>query len=72
MGPNNHSHAGDLWKASLVNLGRGGRAAIVNGWITDGILGRKKNESAGGNGVYWIAEVELAKAFCPDLEPYFR
>ncbi|OFV98862.1 MAG: hypothetical protein A3F68_00880 [Acidobacteria bacterium RIFCSPLOWO2_12_FULL_54_10] len=73
MGPQNHSHEDDLWKACQVNLKPGGREAIIRRLMVKGILDRKKNNSAGGTGwVYWIAEVKLAKAFCPDLAPYFE
>lgn len=72
MGPNNHSHEDDFWKSRGQTLGPGGRDRIVKLLMEAGILDRKKNQSMGGTGwVYWIADVQGAKTFCPDLEPYF-
>jgi len=73
MGPNNHSHENDLWKARGQHLGPGGREKIVQQLFGAGILGRKKNMSAGGTGwVYWIADTQKAEALCPALAPYFK
>ncbi len=68
MGSKTHSHEDDLWKARAHGLGPRDRDAIVRTLMTAGILGRKKNKSAGGNGwVYWIADVAAACAVYPAL-----
>jgi hypothetical protein len=71
MGPNNHSHEDDLWKARGKHLGPGGKGRIINHLLGSGLLDRKRNDSAGGKGwVYWIADVSGAKARFPGLAPY--
>ena len=73
MGPNNHSHEDDMWKARGGQLGPGGRDHIVHWLLREGIIARKKNNSAGGTGwVYWIADVVKAERLCPKLAPYFQ
>ena len=73
MGPNNHSGEDDLWKARGNALGPGGRHRILRTLLAEGILGRKKNDSAGGKGwVYWIADIAKARQMYPKLEPYLR
>jgi len=73
MGPNNHSHEDDLWKSRGQDLGPGEREVIVSRMLREGLLGRKKNKSAGGTGwVYWIADVQLTRTRYPELDPYFQ
>lgn len=73
LGPNNHSHEDDMWKSRGKNLGPGGRARVVDFLLANGILDRKKNNSAGGTGwVYWIADAPEAERLFPTLTPYFR
>jgi hypothetical protein len=73
MGPNNHSHENDVWKSRGRHLGPGGRERIIKSLLGSGLLGRKQNDSAGGKGwVYWIADVEQAKALYPTLAPYLN
>jgi hypothetical protein len=73
MGPNNHSHEDDLWKSRGHNLGPSERTQIVGRLMREGILDRKKNNSAGGTGwVYWIADVQKTRTQYPELEPYFH
>jgi len=73
MGPNNHSHEDDLWKSRGKKLGPAGRRRIIAGLLTSKILGRKKNDSAGGKGwVYWIDDVAKAKEIYPGLVKYLE
>ncbi len=68
MGPNNHSHEDDLWKARAQGWGSREREDMVRELMAAGLLGRKKNKSAGGKGwVYWIADVQLACETYPKL-----
>lgn len=71
MGKNNHSHEDDFWKERGAGLGSRTRAKIVKELMVDGLIGRKKNKSAGGTGwVYWIEDVQLARARFPELDKY--
>jgi hypothetical protein len=73
MGPNNHSHEDDLWKTRGRELGPGGKHRVLKALLASGLLGRKKNDSAGGKGwVYWIADVPKARELYPALAPYLR
>ncbi len=73
MGRNNHSHEDDMWKARGGAMGAGEKDRIVQWLLREQILGRKKNNSAGGTGwVYWINDVSKARILCPGLDPYFK
>lgn len=73
MGPNNHSGEDDLWKSRGKDLGPGERRRIVGRLLDEGLLGRKKNDSAGGKGwVYWIGDVAKARKQFPGLAAYFE
>ena len=73
MGRNNHSYEDDMWKARGNALGPGGRDRIASWLLREGILARKKNNSAGGTGwVYWIGNVAKTKELCPELGAYFK
>ena len=68
MGPNNHSHEDDMWKARGDLLKPGDRTRIVRNLMAHGILARKKNRSQGGTGwVYWIADVERTVREFPQM-----
>ena len=73
MGEDNHSHEDDLWKSCGDGVAASERRRIEKKLMTDGILGRKRNDSKGGKGwVYWIGDVTLARGRYPGLEPYFQ
>lgn len=68
MGSKNHSHEDDLWKSRGQGWGSRERGKIIKDMMAAGLLGRKKNKSAGGKGwVYWIADVQLACTKYPKL-----
>ena len=72
MGPNNHSSEEDMLKGRGQQLGPGGKKTVIKLLLTSGIVCRKENASIGGTGwVYWICDVEKAKATYPDLASYF-
>lgn len=71
MGRNNHSHEDDLWKSAQDELQPADRKRILRNLLDKNILCRKKNASMGGTGwVYWIEDVQGARALCPGLAPY--
>lgn len=73
MGPNNHSHEDDLWKSRGKDLGPGGKERVLGALLASGLVGRKKNDSAGGKGwVYWIGDVAKARERFPALTAYLR
>lgn len=73
MGPNNHSHEDDLWKARGRDLRPGEKRDIVNALTNLRILGSKKNDSMGGKGtVYWVDNVATARQLFPELNGYFN
>lgn len=67
---NNHSHWDDMWSSRGQDLGPGDRDSIVGDLARSGILGSKRNDSAGGKGmVFWVIDVDKALARFPDLAP---
>lgn|GEM_PF-2069283 len=71
MGPNNHSHEDDLLRSRGLDLGPGGRRRVVDRLLAEGLIARKKNNSAGGTGwVYWVADVHRACELFPQLRQY--
>lgn len=71
MGENNHSHEDDFWKQRGAGLTAGQKGRVLRELLDAGLIGRKKNKSAGGTGmVYWVGDVPAACTQYPALLKY--
>jgi hypothetical protein len=71
MGRNNHSHEDDFWKDRGREMRSGDKHKLVMRMMSDGLVDRKKNDSAGGRGwVYWVADVGRVRERFVSLRVY--